>query len=79
MRGATAGLRMSVPLKSTPCFAGVTPVTMEVWFGQVTVGLTGRMPLATAPCAASRRNVGSGRCGSSSAHPPKPSSVMITT
>jgi gamma-glutamyltranspeptidase/glutathione hydrolase len=30
-------------LKSTPCFAGVTPVMSVVWFGQVTVGFTGRI------------------------------------
>ena len=54
-------------MKITPCFAGVTPVTIDVWFAQVTVGFTGRMPLATAPCAARRRSVGSGRYGSSPA------------
>ena len=79
MRGGTPGSRMRRPLNSTPCFAGPTPVTIDVWFGQVTVGFTGRMPFATAPRAASMRSVGTGRYGSSRAQPPNPSSVMMTT
>ncbi len=79
IRGATPGSRKRVPLNSTPCLAGLTPVTIDVWLGHVTVGFTGRMPFATTPRSASRRSVGTGREGSSSAQPPKPSSVMMTT
>ena len=50
--------------------AGVTPLTRVVWFGQVTVGLTGRTALAIAPLAASLRSVGTGSDGSSIAHAP---------
>ena len=49
-----------------------------VWFGHVTVGFTGRMPLASAPRAASRRSVGTGRYGSSSAQLGNPSRLMRT-
>ena len=36
--GGTPGCRISRPLKMTPCLAGGTPVTNDVWFAQVTVG-----------------------------------------
>ena len=45
----------------TPCCAGVTPVIIDVWLAHVTVGSTGRIVLALAPDAASRRSVGTGR------------------
>ena len=42
----------------------LTPETMAVWLGQVTVGLTGIMASAAAPWAASFRSTGKGTLGS---------------
>src|SRR5215813_4606275 len=52
---------------------------MEVWFGHVTVGFTGRIEVATVPFRISFRSVGIGSLGSSSAYAGNPSRLMTTT
>ena len=50
--------RSSTLFPSTPCFAGETPVTSVVWFGQVTLGMEAIIPSARAPWAAISRRQG---------------------
>src|SRR5581483_5562610 len=79
LTGGHAPVPVIVPLTSRPWRDASTPVTIAVWFGQVTVGLTVVMRRAIAPSAISLRSVGVGSFGSSSAKPGNPSRLITTT
>jgi hypothetical protein len=79
-RGLPSPVRTGRPLYNRPCFAGVTPVTIDVWLGQVTAGFTVCIPsVATAPSRANRRMVGSGTLASFSSKAGKPSMLITMT
>src|SRR5688572_20445013 len=47
--------------ESTPCSAGLAPVTSVVWLGNVTVGSTPTTPLANVPSSTNARRCGMAR------------------